>query len=412
MLEEAWKQSLRNIQAHRRRSLLTLLTIGVGIFSVAGVRIFISSMESSLIQRIERLGASTVYVHHFPWRFSDDHWEKYLRRPRIAWSDYYAVRGALRNDAWVALRYDRMNEKVLFKGQREEARIIGISEGFDKVFPMEIKRGRFFRGDELMRGTPVAVIGNRLARKFAVSDEAVGLEIRYEGYPIRVVGVLKAQGTFGGDMDEAVLVPLPFLTRIWVMSSLRGDRTLLIRAQNPETLPIDLLEVRVRGILRKARHLSPSSEDNFAINRQDVLLSQVREITSYIQIVGLFIAGFSLLVGGIGVANILYIAVRERRGEIGIQRAMGASRRFILTLFLLEGVLLTLTGGAVGITLTFLLVEGLKGIAAEQGILLSIRFADIIWALSINILIGLMAAIAPALQAAYLHPIEAIRTAA
>ncbi len=162
--------------------------------------------------------------------------------------------------------------------------------------------------------------------------------------------------------------------------------------------------------MRQARRLPPQAEDTFSINRQDALLEQVRRFTGYVQLVGLFIAAFSLLVGGIGVANILYIAVRERRGEIGIQRAMGAPKGFILGLFLMEGLLLTLTGAGIGLGLTALLVVGLSSWAAQEGLVLAVAPVDLGWTAAVAVAVGLIAALAPAWQAARLHPIQAIRT--
>ena len=411
LLAEAWRQGIRNLGAHRRRSTLTLLTIAVGIFSVASVRVFTYSMERSIVGRFERLGASTVYVHHFPWRFDGGDFRRYLRWPRISLVDYEAVRTALGAEGWVALRYDRFSEAVRFQNRTENARILGITEEFGRVFPIELKAGRFFRPEELSSTALLAVAGTKLLRALIGTEDAVGLTVWYAGRPLRIIGVLKPQGTFGGDLDRALLVPFGILHRIHGLSRYEGDRTLLVRARDDQQLPIELLEVRVRGALRLARRLPPSAEDNFAINRQDALLDQVRKITGYVQTVGLFIAGFSLLVGGFGVANILYIAVRERRGEIGIQRAMGAPRRFILGLFVVEGLLLTLVGGVVGLLMTGGLVAALSGWASREGLILAVSLSDLAWTLGVTISVGLLAALAPAASAARLHPIEAIRTA-
>ncbi|MCS7297637.1 MAG: ABC transporter permease [Bacteroidia bacterium] len=399
------------MEAHRRRSLLTLLSISVGIFSVSSVRVFTYSMERSIISRFEKLGTSTLYVHHFPWIFSStENWEKYFRRPRISLLDYEAVRNGLSEEAWVALRYDRSLEKISFRNHTEETRIVGVTEEFKRVYPLEVKWGRYFSLQELQQGIPVAIMGSRLAKSLTGSENASDAEIQYGGKRLRVIGVLRAQGSFGGDFDRVLLVPFSFLYRVRGMGRYQGDRTLLVRAKNPEALPIALLEARVRGLIRKARHLPPRAEDNFTINRQDALLEQVRQISGYVETVGLFIAGFALLVGGFGVANILYIAVRERRSEIGIQRAMGAPRLFILALFLIEGTLLTLSGGIIGIGLMGVLVVSLSGWAASEGLTLAVALGDLIWSISLTISVGLLSALMPAWNAAHLHPIEAIRT--
>ncbi|MCS7189753.1 MAG: ABC transporter permease [Bacteroidia bacterium] len=411
ILAEIWRQAVRNLEAHRRRSLLTLITIGIGIFSVTSVRVFTSSMERSIIGRFERLGASTVYVHHFPWQFGGLDWERYLRRPRISWLEYVAVRKALGAEVWAALRYEGSYQEIRYRNKKEYARIIGITEEFGQVFPLELREGRYFSKEELNSPALVGVVGSRLLKELTGGEKFSNITVVYEGRPIKVIGVLRAQGTFGGDMDGALLMPFPLLHRIHGMQRYKGDRTLLIRAKDPTLLPLNLLEMRVRGVLRQVRRLSPHQEDNFSINRQDALLSQVRQVTGYVQVAGLFIAGFSLLVGGIGIANILYIAVRERRSEIGIQRAMGAPKRFILGLFLTEGLLLTFLGGVLGLILTGVLTLSLSDVAAKEGLVLGILLEDLLWGLSITICTGLVAALAPAWRAANLHPIEAIRTA-
>ncbi|MCS6896061.1 MAG: ABC transporter permease [Bacteroidia bacterium] len=410
MFAEAFRQTLRNIQAHRRRSILTLLTIAVGIFSVASVRVFTYSMERSIVGRFERLGTSTVYVHHFPWRFSDENWQDYFRRPRIGLVDYEAVRSSLGAEAWIALRYDRPSEKVSFRSVSEETRVVGVTEDFHVTFPLEVKYGRFFSQEELRHGAAVAVLGSRLSRALTGGENSIGLEVQYAGRSFRIIGVLRSQGSFGGDFDRAMIIPFQALYRYRGLQRYQGDRTLLVRAKNPEALPIDLLEMRVRGVMRRARHLPPRTPDNFAINRQDALLDQVYKITGYVETIGMFIAGFALIVGGFGVANILYIAVRERRSEIGIQRAMGAPRHFILVLFLIEGILLTLAGGAIGLFLTGALTLGLSGWAAGEGIILAVAPKDLVWTILVTIGVGLLAAFSPAWSAARLHPIQAIRS--
>jgi len=411
LLAEAWRQALRNVGAHRRRSFLTLLTIAIGIFSITAVRVFTYSMERTIVGRFERLGASTVYVHHFTWRFSGSDWQKEWRRPRLSLTDYEVVQKGLEGEAWVALRYDQFNQPVRFKSRTEQVRILGVTEQFAQVFPVELRAGRYFRPEELRGAGLVAIVGSELARQLTGSDNPIGLVIWYKGRPLQVIGVLKVQGSFAGELDKAMLVPFPLLYRLYGLPRYAGDRTLLVRAKDPEALPIDLLEVRVRGLMRQARRLPPQAEENFSINRQDALLDEVRRFTGYVQLVGFFIAAFSLLVGGLGVANMLYIAVRERRGEIGIQRAMGAPRPFILGLFLVEGLLLALTGGGIGLVLTALLVAGLSGWAAQQGLVLAVAPVDLLWTVALIVTVGLVAALAPAWQAARLHPIEAIRTA-
>jgi putative ABC transport system permease protein len=229
---------------------------------------------------------------------------------------------------------------------------------------------------------------------------------------LEVIGVLKSQGLFGGD-DQAVFVPLPLLIRIHGLSRYggKGDANLLVKAKNAAVLPIGELERRVRIVLRQVRHLPPKAEDNFAINRQDALLDQVKSIVGYVQIVGLFIAAFSLLVGATGVANILYVSVRERQGEIGIQRAMGAPRAFVLGLFIVEGSYLALIGGGVGVLLTGLLMMGAKPFLAQEGLVLGWSLGQVGKVVLLALGVGFIAALAPAYRAARLQPIEAIRGA-
>ncbi|MEN2993410.1 MAG: ABC transporter permease [Bacteroidia bacterium] len=412
MFEEVLRQALRNITAHRRRSLLTLLTIAIGIFSVTAIHVFSFSMRESILERFEALGSSTVYVHHFPWTFEEEDWRKYQRRPRITLTDYQQVRQGLGEAAWVALRADQQGE-INFKGRTKTVRLIGISADFGRVYPLALKAGHLFTEGALQRASLEAVVGARLARWLAGEEaHAVGLSVLYKGYPIKIIGVLQLQGTFGGDLDNTMLVPFPLLLRLEGWSKYRGDRTLLVRAKEPQALPLDELERRVRLFMRQARHLPPKAEDDFAINRQDALLRQIREVLGYIEMAGLFLAGFALLVGGFGVANILYIAVRERRSEIGIQRAIGAPRSFILGVFLTEGIFLCLAGGVVGLALTVMGTWLGATPAKTLGLTLHVPFLGLLRGLGVTLVVGILAALAPAWQAARLHPIETIRTSA
>ncbi len=196
LLAEAWRQAPRNVGAHRRRSFLTLLTIAIGIFSITAVRVFTYSMERTIVGRFERLGASTVYVHHFTWRFSGSDWQKEWRWPRLSLTDYEVVQKGLEGEAWVALRYDQFNQPVRFKSRTEQVRILGVTEQFAQVFPVELRAGRYFRPEELRGAGLVAIVGSELARQLTGSDNPIGLVIWYKGRPLQVIGVLKVQGSF------------------------------------------------------------------------------------------------------------------------------------------------------------------------------------------------------------------------
>ncbi len=410
---EILRQAWRNLTAHRRRALLTLLSIAIGIFSISAVQVFTYSMERSIVNRFERYGVSVVYVHHFPWKFDrGEDWSKYVRRPRVTLRDLEGMREGLQSQAWVALLYTLYEQTFRHNKESERGNIRGVSEDGVYTTGVEVREGRFFRVEELRRPSLVAVIGSRLASRLFGKASAIGKVIWYEGRPLQIIGVLKSQGMFGGD-DRSVYVPLPLLIRIHGLSRYgsKGDPTLLIKARSPEELGIEDLERRVRLLMRQIRRLTPRAEDNFAINRQDALLNQVRSIVGYVQLVGLFIAGFALLVGGTGVANILYVSVRERQGEIGIQRAMGAPRWFILGLFLAEGGYLAFIGGIVGIGLTGLAMGVAQPFLIDQGLILAWSAGQISRAVGLSVGVGLIAALAPAYRAARLQPIEAIRSA-
>lgn len=410
---EILRQAWRNLTAHRRRAVLTLLSIAIGIFSVSAVQVFTYSMEQSIVERFERYGVSIVYVHHFPWKFGGGQdWQKYARRPRVTLRDLEGMRQGLQHQAWVALLYTVREQTFRHGKDQQRANIRGLSEDGVYTSGVEVREGRFFRPEELRRPSLLAVVGSAFARNFFGKASPIGKVIWYEGRPLLIIGVLKAQGMFGGD-DRAVYVPLPLLIRIHRLSRYgsEGDPTLLVKAKSPESLSIDELEQRVRWLMRQVRRLPPRAEDNFAINRQDALLEQVRGIVGYVQLVGLFIAGFALLVGGTGIANILYVSVRERQGEIGIQRAMGAPRGFILGLFLTEGAYLSLIGGLVGMGLTAAAMGIARPFLAEEGLILGWSGIQVLKAVALSLGVGLIAALAPAYRAARLQPIEAIRGA-
>lgn len=416
MLLEVLRQAWRNLNAHRRRALLTLLSIAVGIFSISAVQIFTYSMEQAIKARFERFGVSTLYIHHLPWKFdAKEEWGRYMRRPRVSLRDLEGLEGALKDEAWSAFLYAVFSQKVRYRNQTAEVGIRGVSEAYIYAAAIELREGRLFRSQELQRGQPVAILGASVARTLFGEASPIGEVVWYAGRPFHVIGVLKAQGFFGGNEDRTMIIPLPLLMRIHGLStyaSVGSDVNILVRAKDPSALPIGVLEQRVRQVLRHVRHLSPRMEDNFSINRQDALLSQVESILVYVRLVGWFIAGFALLVGGSGMANILYVSVRERQGEIGIQRAMGARRWFILSLFLAEGVYLALIGGLVGVGLAGLLVPVGSQIAVKMGLTLYWTGRGVAGAVMLAAVIGLLASLAPAWRAARLHPIDAIRAGA
>jgi putative ABC transport system permease protein len=400
-VKDAVVQALVSLLMHKLRAALTILGITIGVGTVIGIYAVVAGFDKSLVDQLSALGPSTLYVSPRPFIINGDWW-RYRNRPAVGSFDLRAVQAYAKLP--VAVAPVAFTQATLSAGgpDLKNINIRGTTETFLDTGGWQIKRGRFLSAIDEELGTDVCVIGADIEDAMFKGREALGARLKV-GPATRcsVVGVFVRKGqAFGQSQDSLVVLPLSTFRRAFGQK--RG-LTLAVIA------PVDKVretEDEVIQVIRTARRLRPDQEDNFAVNRQDKLLQQFNQTTLAAKVVMGLIAVITLIVGGIGIMNILLVSVKERTKEIGIRRALGARRMSILFQFLCEAMTVSALGGfvgtAVGLTAAQIvaILTPIPARASPDAILLGIGFSTFT---------GLLFGIWPAWSAAALHPIEALR---
>jgi len=282
----------------------------------------------------------------------------------------------------------------------------GITLSYSDFFPFKIKEGRMFTTNEEDQGDAVCIIGYQTAINYFGNTEAIGQTIKVGSHKLTVIGVLEKEGEnmLGGSGDELIFVPVLFLRNYVKLDSDQANPNILLKPKSQYTQEDAKNEIRI--LLRQYRKLPPKKEDDFSINTSTMITIGVQGLFRSLSIGGWIIGGFALLVGGFGIANIMFVSVKERTQQIGIQKALGAKRKFILLQFIIESVFLSIMGGIIGLILVLILSLFLQFLIKFS---FPLTFANIVMGILIATIVGFLAGIIPALQASKLDPVEAMR---
>lgn len=400
--------AMHALWSNRLRTFLSLLGITIGIFAVISVFTFVDSWNRKIRSSLANLGDDVVYVEKWPWEFGGDYpWWKYMNRPSAQFREMEWLRSRTKSARAVTMTYN-LDGGTATAGEMgmNAVSVQAVAPDYHLLRAFELESGRYFHNSELDRGSRSLILGARAANELFPDGNALGKQVKVMGQRLKVVGVLAVEGNnaLGTSLDEQFLVPLNFIRQ--VKGSRLDEVNPLILAGPNEGVPVAELKAELRGHLRAFRRLKPTQEDNFAVNQVSFLANQLDMLFASMRLIGWLIGGFSMLVGGFGIANIMFVSVFERIGQIGIQKAMGARNAFILWQFLVESMILSLMGGVLGV----ILVEGMTRLAAaimEEE--LSLTVENIILALGVSTLIGIVAGLLPAIRASRLDPVEAIR---
>ncbi|MBE0679041.1 MAG: ABC transporter permease [Bacteroidales bacterium] len=407
MFRESFLFAFSSVAVNKLRTFLSLFGITIGIVSIISVFTVFDWMESSIRTSIESLGDNTIYVEKWPWTADQEiKWWDMLKWPPPSTDDYEAV--LRRSISAQAVCYTvGSGENIKFRGNAvSDTYVIAATHDFENVRTLEIEKGRYFTQSESASGKAVTIIGAELADKLFDDIDPMGKEITVAGYKTQVIGVFKKEGKGGlsdSGMDETLLLPLNFSRQFVNFRNPFLNSDIMIRGK--EGVPVQQLTDEVIMILRAARRLGPGVENNFSINQASQITSTLEPVFRGINIAGWIIGGFSILVGGFGIANIMFVSVRERTSQIGIQMALGAKRRWILLQFLTESVLLSITGGIVGLLMVFI---GTLFVNYFFTLGMFLTAGNILLAITISGTIGIIAGFAPASAASRMNPVEAI----
>jgi putative ABC transport system permease protein len=406
LLRESYLFALHEIAMNKVRTLLSLLGITIGIFSIIAVFTIFDSMESTIRNSINSLGNDVLFVQKWPWAMGGDYpWWKYMNRPEASPTEMKEIQR--RSQTAQASTYlagaggtIKYREKSI-----DNANVIMVSDDYEKVMPVDISDGRFISQVEFNSGKAVVVVGSDIVTNLMETSEPVGKKIKIFGLNVEVIGVMKREGDniFGNSSDDQLIVPVNFARNHMDIKNMDG--AIIVKAKPGVSL--EEMKDELSGIMRAVRKLKPKAEDNFAINQTDIISKGFDQLFGVIALVGWVIGGFSLLVGGFGIANIMFVSVKERTRLIGIQKSLGAKKYFIMLQFLFEAVFLSLFGGILGLIIVFILAFVVSQTFDME---LFLTQKNILLGIFVSAFIGFVSGLIPAWNASRLDPVEAMRS--
>ena len=408
ILWNSFKMAIGELKANKLRTFLSLFGITIGIFCIIGVLATIDSLQSKIKSDLSSFGNNSVYIDKWDYSGGPEYpWWKFVKRPsmKIEEMDFVKKKSTLAsNMAFVMQTQESFSyEDNVLKG----VNMYGITPEYKKIQSFDIGYGRFLSESDFTRGVPYVVIGYKVAEElYGKADKGVGKTITYNGRKLLVIGFIEKQGSAiinGYDYDKSTIVTHNYMASVYNPDNLGP----IIMVQPKEGITSKALQEELTGIMRQIRKLSPTQEDNFTCNDVAQFKDQVESVFGAVNQGGWAIAGLSLIVGAFGVANIMFVTVRERTSQIGLKKAIGAKSSSILYEFLLESAFLCIIGGLVGLLLVWLLTLALSSFLPFA---ITIAPSIIFLAFSICIILGVVSGIIPASIAAKMNPVEAIRT--
>jgi len=406
----AWKALRSNLL----RTILSLLGVTVGIFAIVSVLTLVDSLEKNIKDSLSFLGSGVIYLQKWPFlpeQGEEYKWWDYWRRPNASYAEYKALQTNLKNGAGIAIFASR--EDMVIKRDNNsigQVTLIGGSQGYDELFEVNVDLGRYLTIDEIEGGRNVAVLGYEIAKAlFPNGRDPLGEDIKVKNLKFKVVGVIKQEGEslLGRTTnDYNVIIPYQAFRKLYQTGTGRWyelESSIGIKGDEKDIGLVEL-ENELRGFMRVKRGLKPAEKDDFALNRPEAIMNMLSGLFDVLSLAGWFIGGFSILVGGFGIANIMFVSVKERTPIIGLQKSLGAKNYFVLFQFLFEAVFLSLIGGLGGLFLVWLITFIPLG-----SLVVTLTIQNIVLGLTVSTVIGMIAGIVPAALAARLDPVVAIR---
>ncbi|PLX03179.1 MAG: ABC transporter [Marinilabiliales bacterium] len=406
LLVESFLFAINALVVNKVRTLLSLLGITIGIFSIISVFTVFDSLENAIKSEINSLGSNVLFIQKWPWAMGGDYpWWKYYNRPepKVGEMEEILKRSSTVDEAAFMLGVGR---NVYYKNnEMQDIPIISISQDYNKIMPFDLEAGRYFTPVESHRGNNVAIIGTDIADQLYQGIDPIGKKIKIFGRKLDIIGVTKKEGesVFGDSKDNRIFIPINYGRSVLDVRNIGS--TILVMGK--EGISNDRMKDELVGIMRSIRKLPPRADDSFAINETDIISKGFDSLFAVIAMVGWFIGGFSLLVGGFGIANIMFVSVKERTSQIGIQKSLGAKNYFILLQFLFEAIFLSLMGGVVGLLIVYILTFFSESMLNFE---LSLTFGNIFLGIVVSALIGLVSGFIPSYQASRLNPVDAMRS--
>lgn len=408
ILASSFRLTMQELMVNKLRTSLSLIGISFGIFCIIGVLATVNSLEMNIQNQIKSLGTNTIYIDK--WQYfhngADYPWWKYVNRPSPAFSEVSLIKERSQLASNVAFIIDSRVNVEYQNFALEGVEMYGVSEEENDVQPVTMQYGRFISGSEFSYGSPVVIIGYSNAEDlFGSAELAVGKEVSVKKHKATIIGVIKKMGKsmIGWDYDQSIITPYRFAREL--INEKYSSPKIIVKGK--DNISSQELADELEGVMRSIRKLSPKQEDNFSLNQISGASERVSSLFGSINIGGWAIGILSLVVGAFGIANIMFVTVKERTPIIGLKKAIGAKKRSILSEFLLESATICILGGIMGLILVFLLTIILSKAFSFP---VFISAGILVLAISICIVIGILSGIIPALTAARLDPVVAIRS--
>jgi putative ABC transport system permease protein len=408
LLKESLSFAITALRKNKLRTLLSLLGITIGIFSIIAILTAVDSLDRKIKQDLSSLDKNTIYLFNHSFGPTEIPRWKVEQFPDVTYEEYLYLKNNLNDAENVCFQLMTKPETIKFETKSVNSlNVVPVSDEFDDIQKLEFKLGRFFNESESNSGLPLVVLGHDVSKQLFDGYDPIGQKVRLYGQKFTVIGTLKKQGEgiFGDSNDTSIFIPSNFMRKKY------GDNadflTPLIVIKPNKNIDIEAFKGDISQKVRKLRGIKTGDIDNFFINVLSGFTDFLDSIIDNLNIGGWLIAGLSLLVGGFGIANIMFVSVKERTNLIGIQKSLGAKNKFILFQFLFEAVILCIIGGIMGMVFVYIISIVLTNVLDFEFVL---GFNNVLIGTGLAILIGLVSGILPAISASKLDPVEAIRS--
>ncbi|CAM2836340.1 ABC transporter permease [Flavobacterium frigoris] len=408
LLKESFAFAINALRSNMLRTLLSLLGVTIGIFSIIAVLAAVDSLDRKISKDLSGLDKNTIYLMKFSFGPSEIPKWKREQFPNIKYDEYTYMKGAMTNTDQLGYQIFTKRESLKYDSNTvSDVNMVPVSYEFIDIQGLEFDKGRFYNESEANSGAKVIVLGSEIANSLFDGIEPIGKEVRVYGQRFNVIGVLKKKGAelFGDSDDTSVYIPVNFLRQLYGDNNESLVNVIVFKPNKGVDMAAYKAEISQK--LRGYRGVKAGEIDNFFINVFSGFTDLIDGIILNMKFGGWMISGFSLLVGGFGIANIMFVSVKERTNLIGIQKSLGAKNRFILFQFLFEAVILSVIGGVIGLFLVWIIALVLTNVLDFEFVL---GMGNILLGTLLAGLIGLISGILPAITASKLDPVEAIRT--
>jgi len=409
LLKESFGFAMNALRNNKLRTALSLLGVTIGIFSIIAVLAAVDSLDRKIKDDLSSLDKNTIYLTSVSFGPTDVEQWKSEQFPKVNFEEYQYLKSAINHADYFCFQMFTGREPIKHEDKTvSDVNIVPVTFEFADIQRLDIREGRFFNEPESNSGQPVAVLGYETAKGLFEDTDPIGKTIRLYGQRFQVIGTLKKKGGGGidGDGDDtSAFIPVNFIRKLYGDNNDAMLPVIIIKPQKGTDM--DALKGDIAQKLRNRRGMKSEEINNFFINVLSGLTDFIDNIVSQMNIMGWIISGFSLLVGGFGIANIMFVSVKERTNLIGIQKSLGAKNKFILFQFLFEAIILSVIGGIIGLLLVWGVSVVLTNVLEFNFVL---SMGNILLGTSLAAFIGLISGILPAISASRLDPVEAIRT--